>query len=224
MCSHLARFARRCTGFVVLTLGMCLAGCASATAPPPPSSAYSLVGDYVLTWGFLMADEGTFTTPSALPDFTKVHGTINCPGELDVTQQTSSGISGTFRAMSGASDCFGQQGDFCALAGVASFCRSISGSWSGTFFPALLPGTMGSDLSFSTSSGASPVEALTGCRVVATRAPGTGLASFRLPDSTISTLLLSGSVATATIDCPASTGFGRVDVSVLFHGGRTVQP
>jgi hypothetical protein len=171
-----------------------------------------------------MADEGGFLTPSGSLDLTKIHGTINCPGEFNVTRQATAGISGTFRAMSGTSDCFSQQGDFCALAGVPSFCRSVSGSWSGNFFPALLPGTMGAGLSFSTSSGGSPVEALTGCRVVATRAPEAGFASFRLPDSTISALLLSGAVATATIDCPVSTGFGRVDVSVLFRGARTVPP
>jgi len=223
MCGHLARSVRRCTGPVVLALGACLGGCESANAPPPPS-AYSLVGDYVLTWGFLMADEGTFLTATGPLDLTKIHGTINCPGEFNVTRQTAAGISGTFRAMSGASDCFSQQGDFCASAGVPSFCRSVSGSWSGTFFPALLPGTMTATLSFSTSSGGSPVEPLTGCRVVAIRAPEAGFATFRLPDSTISALLLSGAGAMATIDCPVSTGFGRVDVSVLFRGGRTSPP
>src|SRR5205085_8362037 len=112
MCGHLARSVRRCTGLVVLALGACLAGCESANAPPP-SSAYSLVGDYVLSWGFLMADEGTFLIASGPVDLTKIHGTINCPGELNVTRQTTAGISGTFRAMSGTSDCFIQQGDFC---------------------------------------------------------------------------------------------------------------
>ena len=223
MCGHLAHSVRRCTGLVVVTLGACLAGCESASAPPP-SSAYSLVGDYVLTWGFLMTDEGGFVTPSGVVDLTKIHGTINCPGEFNVTRQTAAGISGTFRAMSGTSECFSQQGDFCASAGVASFCRSVMGSWSGTFFPALLPGIVGADLSINTSSGGSPVEALTGCRVVAIRAPAAGFASFRLPDSTISALLVSGTVAMATIDCPLSTGFGRVDVSVAFRGVRTVPP
>ena len=223
MCDHLPHSLRRCPGLIALTLGVCLAGCESATAPPP-SSAYSLVGDYVLTWGFLMADAGTFLNATGSLDLTKIHGTINCPGEFIVTRQTTAGISGTFRAMSGTSACFSQQGDFCALAGVPSFCRSVAGSWSGTFFPALLPGIMGADLSFSTSSGGSPVEALTGCSVVAIRAPDAGFASFRLPDSTISGLLLSGAVATATIDCPVSTGFGHVDVSVLFRGERTFPP
>jgi len=83
---------------------------------------------------------------------------------------------------------------------------------------------MGAGLSFSTSSGGSPVEALTGCSVVAIRAADVGFASFRLPDSTISGLLLSGALAMAAIDCPVSTGFGHVDVSVLFRGERTSPP
>jgi len=62
-----------------------------------------------------MADEGTFLNGTGSHDLTKIRGTISCPGEFIVTRQTTAGISGTFRAMSGTSACFSQQGDFLRL-------------------------------------------------------------------------------------------------------------
>jgi hypothetical protein len=171
-----------------------------------------------------MADEGSLVAPSGQIDLAQFHGTIDCPGQFKVTQQSNDRIAGTFRALSGASDCFSQQSNFCALPGVLTFCRDVSGTWSGNFFVALLPQDIGAEVSLSTSDGGSMVEELTGCHVVTIRNPGTGFASFLLPDSTRSSLLVSGGAATATIDCPASTGFGRADVTVLFRGARTSSP
>jgi hypothetical protein len=223
MCIRFGARVRRCGCLAVMALGGVLAACDSANAPKSPAG-FSLTGDYVLSWGFLMADEGSLVTPSGPFNIDQIHGTIYCPGQFKVTQQTNDRIAGTFRELSGTSDCFSQQPNFCALPGVLTFCRDVSGTWSGTFFMALLPQNIGANVSFSTSDGRSSVEALTGCHVVSIRNPATGLVSFLLPDSTRSSLLVSGGAATATIDCPSSTGFGRADVAVLLHGGRSGSP
>jgi len=142
MCDRLPHSLRRCPGLVALTLGVCLAGCESATAPPP-SSAYSLVGDYVLTWGFLMADAGTFLNATGSLDLTKIHGTINCPGEFMVTRQTAAGISGTFRAMSGYVRLLQSAGRFLRLGRRAVLLPLCRGQLVWRLFPGRIAGDHG---------------------------------------------------------------------------------
>ncbi|HEY7235717.1 MAG TPA: hypothetical protein VH539_16300 [Gemmatimonadaceae bacterium] len=212
---------RRSVGLVALTFGAGVAGC-EAPASAPQTAGFSVAGAYSITWGFLMASRGTLVTPSFPFTFDSIHGTINCLGALQITQQDNGRISGTFRVSLAQPDCVSQRPDFCASPGVASFCRDASGTLSGTVMTGLLPQSFFAEiLSFSSSSGNSTAEALTGCRVVAVRTPQSGFASF-LQSSDL--LAVSGEVMTATVDCPSSTGLGLVDVDILFRGVRTSGP
>jgi hypothetical protein len=107
----------------------------------------------------------------------------------------------------------------CALPGVQSFCCDVSGTWSGTISRGLGPNSAAADFRFRLDDGDGPtVEALTGCRIIAWRAAGAGDQAYA--DFFGSTL--SGSMLETTIDCPAATGFGTVDLGVGIYGERTL--
>jgi hypothetical protein len=195
------------------------AGCDArngSVAPEPP-----VEGTYPGLWSFILVDRGRYVDPPDDPPGTSVvHGILYCPGEFRVSRQDGDHSSGTFHVTAPAEpECTdGHAPGFCTLPGVQSFCRDVSGTWSGTISRGLGPDGAAADFRFRLDDGDGPtVEALTGCRIIARRAAGAGDQAYADFFGTT----LSASMLETTIDCPAATGFGTVDLGVEIYGERT---
>jgi hypothetical protein len=192
--------------------------CNSSSGPAP--AEISVEGTYPGHWAFLLVDQGMYVDPPDVPPGTEiVHGEIICPSEFRVLRQEGNRGSGTFHVMVPEEpQCTSQTPGFCTLPGVQSFCRDVSGTWSGTISRGLGPNSAAADFRFQLDDGDSPtVEALTGCRIIARRAAGAGDQAY----ADFFGSLLIGSMLETTIDCPAATGFGTVDLGVEIQGVRT---
>jgi hypothetical protein len=217
-----SRFARRLVRRVTLML-VAVAGSAGCDFPgdsvvrEPPVEE----GTYPGSWTFMFVDRGIYVDPPEVPPGTAaVHGMLYCPGEFRVSRQDGDHSSGTFHVTVPAEPACtdGHAGGFCTLPGVQSFCRDVSGRWSGTISRGLGPDAAVADFRFRLDDGDGPtVEALTGCRIIARPAAGAGDRAFA---EFFGTTVYVSIVAT-TIDCPAATGFGTVDMGAGMHGERT---
>lgn len=210
------RLARRVTLVLVTVVGS--AGCDFPGGPVEP--APPVEGTYSGSWSFLLVDRGVYVDPPEVPPgIAVVHGIVYCPGEFRVSHQDGDNSSGTFHiTVPPEPECTdGNPAGFCALPGVQSFCRDVSGTWSGTIARGLADGAA-AHFRFRLDDGDGPtVEALTGCRIIARRAPGAGDRG----DVDFIGSTLSGGMTETTIDCPAATGFGTVDLGVVIYGERT---
>ena len=210
------RLARRVA--LMLVTAAWSTACNSSSGPAP--AEISVEGTYPGQWGFLLVDRGMYVDPPDVPPGIEiVHGEIICPSEFRVSSQDGNRGSGTFHVtVPDEPQCTSQNTGFCSLPGVQSFCRDVSGTWSGTISPGLGPNTAAADFRFRLEDGDSlTVEALTGCRIIARRGDGAGDQA----DADFLGTTLSGSMLETTIDCPAATGFGTVDLGVEIHGERT---
>lgn len=203
---------------LVLLLAAAVA-CDSSTGPRAP--AMSFVGNYPGWWSFAFEDSGSSviwdesTVPGG-PDHRR--GEVTCPGEFRVTRQDGNRASGAFRVTRPiAPQCTSQRPGFCSLPGVQSFCGNVAGTWSGTISHGFSPTS--ASLLFTLRGeghGGPTVEALTGCRVVARLAPGGGDRAY----ATFQDSQIGGEMIATTINCPAASGFGTVDMVVLMGGVR----
>ena len=143
----------------------------------PAAAGISVEGTYPGHWGFLLVDQGVYVDPPDVPPGSEiVHGEIICPGEFSVSRQDGNRGSGIFHVtVPEEPQCISQNPGFCTLPGVQSFCRDVSGTWSGTITRGLGPNSAAADFQFRLGDGDGPtVEALTGCRIIARRAAGAG--------------------------------------------------
>jgi hypothetical protein len=197
------------------------AACDSSTGPRAPATSF--VGNYAGWWSFWLTDSSSSVNPDESPvpggpDHWR--GELTCPGEFRVTRQDGNRASGTFRVTRPtAPQCTSQRPGFCALPGVPSFCGNVAGTWSGTIAYGFSPTTASLLFTIRAEGHRGPtVEALTGCRVVARRAPGAG----DLGDATFQDTEVRGHMMATTINCPAASGFGTIDMVVLMGGVRAI--
>jgi hypothetical protein len=167
---------RACLTGIALVLATA-AACRSSTGPRAPATSFE--GNYPGWWSFEFEDAGTSVNPDESPvpgGPTHGHGALTCPGEFRVTRQDGNRASGTFHVTRPtAPRCTSQRPGFCALPGVQAFCGNVAGTWSGTIGYGFSPTS--ASLLFTIRAqghGGPTVEALTGCRVIARRAPGAG--------------------------------------------------
>jgi hypothetical protein len=178
----------------------------------PDDDARSVVGAYAGDWSFLVADPGSLVPADGPVESGHVRGIVPCPGELSVNRQSHRSISGTFAiAAQPDSQCWSSRPGFCSAPGTRTFCRPVSGTFAGTV------GGTGRTVSvwirlFVRGQEARPSLAeVIGCPIRA--GSETFVGSFRERD-------LVGADAQVTVDCPASTGLDRVDVSLSLSGQR----
>ena len=187
-------------------------GCRLEVGGPGEDDARSVVGTYAGEWSFLVADPGSIVPLDDPVGSVDVRGVVPCPGELSVDRQSHRSISGTF-AISAQPDslCWSARPGFCSAPGTRTFCRPVSGTFTGTvsgtgrtlsvWFRLFVPGR---------DSRASLAE-LIGCPIRA--GSETFVGDVRERDRV-------DADARVTVDCPASTGLGRVDVRLSLAGAR----
>src|SRR5687768_17228201 len=99
----------------------------------PDDDARSVVGAYTGDWSFLVADPGSLVPADGPVERADVRGIVPCPGELSVIRQSHRSISGTFAIRAQPdSQCWSSRPGFCSAPGTRTFCRPLTGTFTGT--------------------------------------------------------------------------------------------